>query len=146
MTDRDEVMEAFRSFLEAAYPWKMAPSRRLKLWSDVPMASRPACFLYEGGAETYSWEVSPARKCVLDIKAFIYLNAKDPNIVGASLINDVLDALDEAFVPIGSDVSLERKTLDGLAYNCRIDGKVVKDPGDLDGDALLILPIKITLP
>jgi len=129
-----------------AYPWKTGPSRRLKLWSDVPMASRPACFLYEGGTETYSWEISPNTKRILDVKVFVYLNAKDPNSIGSSLINDVLDAVDALFVLDGADLALGRQTLDGLVHNCRIDGKVLKDPGDIDGDALLVLPIKIILP
>src|SRR5438876_9698249 len=46
------------SLVSNAYPWKLGPVRRLKLWSDVPAASRPACFLFEGGQDTYSWSES----------------------------------------------------------------------------------------
>jgi len=36
-----------------------------------------------------------------------------------------------------------RQTLGGMVSHCRIDGQVMKDPGDLDGDALLWVPLKI---
>ena len=58
----------------------------------------------------------------------------------------MMDALDTAFAPTGTDIGLGRNTLAGTAYSCRIDGKVLKDPGDLDGDALLVVPVKIVLP
>jgi hypothetical protein len=57
-----------------------------------------------------------------------------------------MDAFDNVFVISGGDVILGRNTLGGTVYNCRIDGKILKDPGDLDGDALLIVPVKLVLP
>jgi hypothetical protein len=77
---------------------------------------------------------------------FIYLNAKDPSIAGAALLNGVMDAFDAAFSLSAGDIILGRNTLGGAVYNCRVDGKVLKDPGDLDGDALLIVPVKLVLP
>ena len=35
------------------------------------------------------------------------------------------------------------QTLGGLVSHCRVDGAVLKDPGDLDGDGLLWVPLKI---
>jgi hypothetical protein len=66
--------------------------------------------------------------------------------VGAALLNNVMDAFDAAFALSGSDLLVGRNTLGGMVYNCRIDGKALKDPGDIDGDALLIVPIKLILP
>ena len=63
--------------IASAYAWKLGPSRRLKLWTDVPAMSRPACFLFEGGQETYSWSEGAAPKRAHEVKLFIYLNAKD---------------------------------------------------------------------
>jgi hypothetical protein len=143
---RESAMEALVSLLAGAYAWKTGPTRRLKLWSDVPAASRPACFLFEGGHETYTWTEGAVPKRVIDVKVFIYLNAKDPSVSGASLVNGVMDALDVGFALSGTDVPFGRKTFGGSVYNCRIDGEVLKDPGDLDGDALLIVPVKIILP
>ncbi len=108
--------------------------------------NRPACFIYEGGHDTYVWTDIATPKRIVEVKLFIYLNAKDPKSIGGALVNDVLDALDEAFMPTGYDKVAGRNTLNGVAYQCRIDGKILKDPGDIDGDGLVIVPIKIILP
>lgn len=143
---RENVMTALMGLIAAAYPWKLGPARRLRLWSDVPSVNRPACFLFEGGEERHSWSASAVPKRVLEIRLFIYLNAKDQTMSGAPLINDVLDALEGAFALSGADLCIGRNTLGGMVYHCRIDGKILKDPGDLDGDALVIVPIEIVLP
>lgn len=145
-TPRESAVAALMTLVANAYPWKYGPARRLKLWTDVPPVSRPACFVFEGGQETYSWSEAAIPKRVVELKLFVYLNAKTPTAIGAALLNGVLDAFDAAFALSGADAVLGRNTLGGAAYNCRIDGKTLKDPGDLDGDALLIVPIKIVLP
>lgn len=145
-TTRDAALSALADLVDSAYAWKTGPSRKLKLWSDVPVTSRPACFLFEGGLETYAWSESAIPKRVIEAKIFAYLNANDRAVIGASLLDGVMDALDSAFMPKGADAVLGRNTLDGHVYSCRIDGKVLKDPGDFDGDALLIVPVKLVLP
>ena len=145
-TPRESSIAALMSIVANGYPWKLGPARRLKLWSDVPAASRPACFLFEGSQETYSWSESAFPKRIIEVKLFIYLNAKDPSVSGAALLNGVMDALDTTFALSGRDLALGRHTLGGTVYNCRVDGKVLKDPGDLDGDAILIVPVKLILP
>ena len=143
---RETAVTALQSLIASAYAWKLGPARRLKLWSDVPAMSRPACFLFEGGQETYFWSEGAAPKRAIEVKLFIYLNAKDPAVAGASLLNDAMDAIDGAFTLSGADLVTGRNTLGGAVYHCRIDGKALKDPGDLDGDALLIVPVKLILP
>ncbi len=146
MTKREAALTALQSVIAAAYAWKLGPSRRLKLWSDVPSAMRPACFIFEGGQETYAWSESATPKRVMEVKIFVYLNAKDSSITGAALLNDVMDALDAALSISGADFARGRNTLGGAVHLCRIDGKTLKAPGDLDGDALLLVPVKLILP
>jgi hypothetical protein len=145
-TPRESAIGALMTIVADAYPWKLGPARRLKLWSDVPAASRPACFLFEVGQETYSWSETAVPKRIIEVRLFVYLNAKDPSIAGAALLNGVMEAFDTAFSLRGGDVVLGRNTLAGTVYNCRVEGKVLKDPGDFDGDALLIVPVKLVLP
>ena len=145
-TTREAALNALVGVVAGAYVWKLGPARRLKLWSDVAPASRPACFLFEGGQDLHSWTEGALPKRVIEVKLFIYLNAKDPTLCGGALVNDVMDALDSAFAISGGDAVLGRNTLGGAAYHCRIEGKILKDPGDLDGDAILVVPVKITLP
>src|SRR5271165_4156224 len=110
---RETAVQALQNLLAGAYAWKSGPARRLKLWSDVPAMSRPACFIFEGGQESYSWSESALPKRTIEVKVFIYLSAKDPTIVGAALLNNVMDALDEAFALSGVDLSTGRNTLGG---------------------------------
>lgn len=146
MATREQAVAALLRRIAGAYPWASPPSRRLKLWSDVPAAMRPACFLFEGGAETYSDGSGATPKRALALKVFVYVDAHDPGVLGAARLNTIMDALDVALSPTGPDAALGRLTLDGTAYRCSIDGKPLKDPGDLDGDGLLVVPITIVLP
>lgn len=147
MSTREAAVAALLARLASAYPWASPPSRRLKLWSDVPPALRPCCFLHEGGAETYAdaaGGTGPKRS--LAVRLFVYIDAHDPGSIGAAALNAIMDALDVALAPSGPDVALGRLTLDGTAYRCAIEGKPLKDPGDLDGDGLMLVPIAIVLP
>ena len=143
---REPAVAALLARLASAYPWASPPSRRLKLWSDVPAAMRPACFLHEGGAETYADAATGVPKRTLSLRLFVYADAHDPGVPGASRLNAIMDALDAALAPAGADAALGRLTLGGTAWRCGIEGKVLKDPGDLDGDALLVVPLAIVLP
>ena len=146
MSVREQAVGALLQRVASAYAWAVPPSRRLKLWSDVPAAMRPACFLFEGGAETYEDTAVGAPKRSLQTRLFIYIDAHDPAALGAAALNTIMDALDVALAPAGGDLPLGRMTLGGAAYRASIEGKPLKDPGDLDGDGLLVVPITIVLP
>lgn len=73
---RDSAISALENLVASAYVWKTGPSRKLKLWSDVPAASRPACFIFEGGLESYAWSELAIPKRAIDAKLFVYLSAK----------------------------------------------------------------------
>ena len=146
MSTREQAIAALLARITAAYPWAAPPARRLKLWSDVPPSMRPACFLFEGGAETYDHPETAKPKRSLDVRLFIYVDARDPGAIGAAALNTIMDALDAGLTPAGADGALGRNTLNGAAYRCAIQGKPLKDPGDLDGDGLLVVPIRLVLP
>ena len=146
MSTREQAVGALLARVAAAYAWASPPSRRLKLWSDVSPAMRPACFLFEGGTESYDNAAGAVPKRRLFPRLFIYVDAHDPDAIGAAQLNAIMDALDAALEPTGADSALGRCTLGGTAYRCSIDGKPMKDPGDLDGDGLLLVPITLVLP
>ena len=148
MTTREQAITALQTLVTNAYAWTTAPSRRLKLWTDVPPSQRPACFLFEGGRNSYAWSNVNAPKRDLDVQLFIYIDAKDPNVIGSTQLNNILDALDTALAPDTGFPGAPggANTLGGLVASCRVFGEVLKEPGDLDGDGLLLVPIKIILP
>ena len=49
--------------------------------------------------------------------------------------------------PIPSDPGYpKRLTLGGLVHHCYIDGSVFKDPGDIDAQAMMVIPILMLVP
>jgi hypothetical protein len=143
---RETAIAALQSLVAVAFSWTTGPSRRLKLWADIPLSQRPAVFLFEGGNENHTFSNSINPKRVMEVKLFVYINAKDMSVPGAIQLNNIMDALDAVFMPQGADLQAGRNTLGGAVYNCKIEGQILKDPGDLDGDGLLIAPVKLILP
>ena len=122
-------------------------SRRLKLWDDVAPCDMPALFQFEGAQDDALYEGDLLLRRTLKARLFIYIDAKDESIVGASEINAILDAFDNAFAPSTfADQVVNRQTLGGLVSSARIQGPVLKDPGDLDGIGLIVVPIVIVMP
>ncbi|HXY57616.1 MAG TPA: hypothetical protein VEH76_03455 [Methylocystis sp.] len=116
-------------------------SRRLKLWGEAPKSQRPALFVTEHREQpSYQSEALPIRT-TLSVDLFIYIDSSDQNTVPASALNIILDAIDAALKP--GPANNNRQTLGGLVSHCRIEGQVLKDPGDLDGDGLLWVPLKL---
>ncbi len=133
----------FAAPINGCLTWALL-SRRLKLWSDVASADQPALFITEHGENyAYTSENLPG-KTVLNVDLFVYVAAgKDPDSIPARDLNIALDAIDACLAP---DPALGRQTLGGLVGHCRVEGRIVKDPGDLDGQGLALAPLRILAP
>jgi hypothetical protein len=142
---REAAFSALFATVSSAYPWGLA-SRRMKLWSDVPSALRPALFQLESGPETYQWTSPATPRRSLEAKLFLYFDARDPSTAGASAINAALDAIDAALAPSGLDLASGRQTLGGVVHDCKINGVPVRDTGDLDGDGLAVVSVRLIAP
>ncbi|HXT06167.1 MAG TPA: hypothetical protein VN715_04430 [Roseiarcus sp.] len=142
---RETAFSALFQRVSAAYDWGVA-SRRIKLWSEVPARQRPALFQLESGPETYQWTSLAAPRRMLEAKLFLYFDARDPSRPGARSINEALDALDAALAPRALDLEKGRQTLGGAVYDCKIVGVPVRDTGDLDGDGLAVVSVRLVAP
>ena len=142
---REKAFRALFDRVSAAYGWRVA-SRRIKLWSEVPAGQRPALFQLESGPETYQWTSLAAPRRTYEAKLFLYFDARDPSKPGACAINEALDAIDAALVPNRLDAAQGRQTLGGGVYDCRIVGVPVRDTGDLDGDGLAVVSVRLVGP
>lgn len=121
-------------------------SRRVKLWDDLPV--QPALCQAEHD-ETYAQYTRLPYKRTLTASWLICHRAgADPSAVPAQASNALLDAIEALFSPPPTDPGWpdERLTLGGLVHHCFISGKLFKDPGDLDGQALIIVPITLLVP
>jgi hypothetical protein len=122
--------------------------RRLPDPETLSGGTFPALYLIKP-SETYTYDgegdaVPPTR--VLDFLAVIYtdFNAQ-PNVVIADVIDDLMDGIDAAIAPSGSDYLTSRQTLGGLVYNCVVYGEPKFAPGDEQGKGETLVPIRVTL-
>lgn len=121
-------------------------SRRLQLWTDVDPKQQPAAFLVEHD-ETDQYRGLGLDRRRLNPKVWCYARTDNPNDIGGSFLNTMLDAFDATFGPSSMDnFSTGSNTLGGLVYLCRFEGRVFKDPGDIDNQALLIVPLLVEMP
>jgi hypothetical protein len=117
-------------------------SRKLKLWADVPAQDRPALFLTEHKENIVrTVEGMPAKRRIF-ANIFLYIDSKSCDVPMTEL-NNLIDAISTALRPTNP---MQEQTLNGLVAHCWIEGDIVKDPGDLDGDGLAIIPISIIIP
>lgn len=84
-------------------------------------------------------------KKTMMVFACIYIDTgNDPNAVPDTIINNLLDGVDDALVP--DDLAAGRCTLGGAVFAAHIEGEVIRAPGDRTGKGLAIVPINLILP
>jgi hypothetical protein len=115
-------------------------SRRVRLSEDLP--ATPALLQAEHAEEVERIAGQPPRRWLV-AELRVHHLASDPQAPGAATNNLILDALDHALRPDGPDGCC---TLGGLVAHAAIEGEIAKDPGDLDGRALLVAPVRLLLP
>lgn len=123
--------------------WKQR-ERKLRLFSDVPSEQKPYIAQVEHG-ESYAKVRNLPYRRVFDVQWFIYHdNAKIPTVIN----NSILDAVDRCLKPQVTDPGYfdNRNTLFGRVYACFIEGEIFKDPGDIDNQAMMVVPIKLLVP
>jgi hypothetical protein len=150
ISSRETIMTALTALLDGVTflplamgetTWAIPVGRRLKMWTDVPQ--QPACFLVvHSENDAYQSEVTPS-KTTISADVFVYIKTGDASSIPAIDLNNVLDGIDAALAP---NVLTGKQTLGGLVSHCRREGQVMLDPGDLDGQGLAIIPIKIFVP
>jgi len=116
--------------------------RRMQHWTQV--SAQPALFLRRVGVIDEGAE--PFTITTLECEAWVYCNAgKDPDVAPDSALTILEQLIRQALAPTLGDED-GRCTLGGLVYWARIEGKGEISPGDQDGQALAVIPIRITLP
>lgn len=119
-------------------------SRRFQLWSDVPATNKPALFMTEPTEEADRADLSEPTKQTLDAFLWIYTDVgKDQAIYPVTVLNNLLDAVQTALNP-GWQTGTQ--TLGGIITDVSIIGKILKDPGDLDGNGVAKIPLRIIVP
>ena len=118
--------------------------RRLLRWDEV--SAQPALYLRRVGATDQYDHDSLFSITTLECEAWIYCNAgQNPDLapdIGLTASERLLRQ-SLAYDDPGGDA---RFTIGGRVYWCRVEGKTDASPGDMGGQAIARVPIRITLP
>lgn len=153
MSTRAQVMAAviarvqavtFASAINGAMTWRNTDTNRLRLWADVTPDQQPAAFVVTHRERDEYRNLGVVRRR-LELGIWCY-SRSDAN-PGQPDLDVMVAALEAQFGPAAADNnSTGQLTLGGLVYWCRIEGQVFKDPGDIDNQTLLIVPLLIEMP
>jgi hypothetical protein len=117
-------------------------SRKVKLWADL--TAQPALCQAEP-KEAISQVTGLPSKRLLKASWMLFHSTATGSLIPPTITNNnALDAIEALLAP--PDDGTGRQTLGGLVHHCWIEGDIFKDPGDLDDQALLIVPISILVP
>lgn len=142
---REQVSEALFDLLKSSYVYPVS-RRRFLSWDDVASSEKPALFMLEH-QETHARNRQPTpanRTLMVDVLIFIS-EGLDPNTIPIITLNNLIDAIDPVSRGVlkPDDILQNRQTLGGLVYDCYIEGTIDKVPGDVDGQGMVTIPIKV---
>lgn len=143
---REQIAVAFFDLIRGAANFT-ATSRRFVHWDQVNETQMPFLTMLKTGEQRGRQnEGLPA--LTINAHVFVYLSAgMDPEDVPDTAMNVLLDAIDAAVTPSGSDIlNGNRQTLGGLVSHCYPFGPVFVDTGDTDGKAVAAIPFQILVP
>lgn len=123
-------------------------SRRVKHFSDVPSDAQPACFQAEHTSAEEQRTGLPY-KTTLEANWIIYQSVgRDRTAIPTIENNLIIGGVRRALAPRPNDPGFldKRNTLGGLVHHCFISGRIFRDPGDLDDQGMIVVPIKLLVP
>lgn len=119
----------------------MTTGRRVKHWSEV--SEQPALFLRRIGSNDHYTGEMPVTE--IDCEVWIYSKAgDDPDAIPDEALSNLDWMMRSAFAP---DVwgDFVRCTLGGAVYWARVQGRSDYSPGDLGGQGISRIPVRLTL-
>jgi len=139
MQARETIMSALLGLVAGSSSFITA-SRRLRLWSEVGNGEMPAIVTHEK-KDSYAGGKNYLPVVEMNVDLYVYTRpGMDSGITPISVLNPLLDAIDKAIAP---NIVTRKQALGGLVSHVWIDGEVLKDPGDLDGDGVAVIPVKL---
>jgi hypothetical protein len=143
---REQISVAFFNLIAGAADFT-ATSRRFVHWDQVNETQMPFLTMLKTG-EVRARQAESLPALTINAHVFVYLSAgMDPEDVPDTAMNAVLDAIDAAVVPSGTDaLNGNKQTLGGLVSHCYPLGPVFVDTGDIDGKAVAAIPFQILVP
>lgn len=128
--------------------------RRLVSLADVGVELRPHLCLWEY-KEEHRRPLGPSSppEIFIDYMAFVYVSTKTTSAVEGpspmSLLNPVVDAVTLSLAPPLQTMAQTLGTDSNgmpICQDCYTEGTIDKRGGDLDGDAIAIIPLRVLIP
>lgn len=140
---REQAMTALFALVSGSSSF-VTTSRRFHMPDQIPASMQPALLMCEPDEDHQKQKLITPAVRYLSVEIWIYISdGTDPNNVPAITLNNMIDAID----PISGGVLAPglngRQTLGGLVADCYIDGKINKVPGDIDGQGIARIPVKV---
>ena len=146
MATREQAMAALFA-LGQGVTWGSPPvgwqftMRRVKT-PDQIVGQMPALCQGEFGSTVEQITRMPAKRTLMAAWFVYHFNGNDDAIL-ATTTNAILDAVDALFDP---EIQNGPQTLGGLVPSARVEGEVEQYGGNVDGQVLLVIPIRVILP
>lgn len=123
-------------------------TRKIVLFSDVPAKEQPWIGQAEHNENSTQVTNLPYKRTWAASWMVYHQASAIPKQIGTIWNNQIIDALEAALAPKPTDPGFleNRNTLSGLVHHCFIEGEIFKDPGDIDKQALIVVPIKLLVP
>ena len=138
---REAIMLALFNLLVQSGAYKTT-GRRLIYWQDV--ADQPALFLRHVADDTMTTRTGMPPKVVIECEVWLYSQGgSDPDVSPETSLNGLLDGVEIALQPAPG---MPAQTLGGLVTHAWIEGKTEMHPGDLGGQAIAVVPVKVLVP
>jgi hypothetical protein len=141
MIDREAIYSALWAVGEGAWSFSSA-NRRLRHWADVAPVEQPALFMSEKSGHAVVKALGAPIVWTLYADFYIYAHSSDPYAAPASILNPLLDALDQALAP-SPTTGIQDLGLPGMVQHAYIAGKIETDEGVLGDQAIAIVPVEI---
>lgn len=149
-TTREQVMTALLAQLSANVVGVKTFTRKIVLPSEIGSTLLPSLSLYRLREK---WLPTPnALPNVRHWDVWLILVVKNLNratVAGDTLINPILDSIEDALAPSGPfRATMGTQTLGGLVQQVLIEGDIHVEPGDTDPNGIggAVIPLRIVVP
>jgi len=118
--------------------------------AQISVDMNPFMAQYEGGTEIYEQHgerLWPHRTLIVYLYCWTRVDSGDAQELGTQYLTSMLEGIENTLGPESQDYGANDKTtLGGLVQWCRIQGNILKFPGDYDNQAMLRVPVRILWP
>ena len=113
------------------------------MFNSIASDQQPAVFLVTHAEEDEYRGLGLLRR---RLKLGIWIYSRADNSSGQTDLNVMLTAIETVLSKAVDNPSSNSVTLGGLVYWIRIEGKLLLDPGDIDNQTLMIIPLVCEMP